>query len=45
MIYLLTKFQMHSSNGSLVPPIKQKAKENLRMAAILLFYSLQKKLP
>jgi hypothetical protein len=42
MVLLHTKFHMPSSNGSLVIVVKLKAKENVRTAAMLLFYSLQK---
>lgn len=44
MVYLHIKFQMPSSNISLVNPIRLKANENFRTADML-FYILQNKLP
>jgi hypothetical protein len=43
MTYLRTKFHTPSSSDSLVVAIKPKAKENVRTAAMLLFYILYTK--
>jgi hypothetical protein len=43
MIYLHTKFQVPTSNGSLVIALKQKAKHRLHTAALLLLYIPHKK--
>lgn len=42
MIYLHTKYHMHTSNGLQVVIIKLKDIDDFHMAAILLFYSQQK---
>jgi hypothetical protein len=42
MIYHYTKFQMPSSNITLLIDLKSKAKKRVHAAAILLFYILQK---
>jgi hypothetical protein len=44
MICLRTKFQMLTSNGSLVVAIKPKAKYRFYAAAMLLFFVLQNKI-
>lgn len=45
MIHLHIKFDTSASNGSFVSDVKLKPKEIFCMATMLLFYSLQNKLP
>jgi hypothetical protein len=45
MIYLRAKFHVPDLNGSLVIPMKPKAKENFRPAAIVIFYNMQENCP
>jgi hypothetical protein len=42
MTYLNTKFHITISNGALFTVIKSKAKENIHIASMSLFYHLQK---